>query len=50
MVVKKPTFSGVGYNSRMEISDYMEFKLWKAGLFLLVIFIYGVLVGLRGKD
>jgi hypothetical protein len=50
MVMKKPTFSGVGYNLFMEISNYMEFKLWKAGIFLLVVFIYGVLVGLSGKD
>jgi hypothetical protein len=41
MVMKKPTFSGVGYNL---------FMLWKAGIFLLVVFIYGVLVGLSGKD
>lgn len=33
----------------MEISDYMTFKLWKVGAFLLVVFIYGLLVGLSGK-
>lgn len=29
--------------------DYIEFKLWKAGLLLLVVFVWGVYRGFTGQ-
>lgn len=28
--------------------DYIEFKLWKAGAMLVIVFLYGIWRGIRG--
>jgi hypothetical protein len=30
--------------------DYIEFKLWKAGLFVLAAFIWGIWCGITGRS
>lgn len=32
------------------MSDYLEFKLWKAGIFLLMVAVWGFYCGVKGWD